>query len=157
MRSTLFRAVLIAVGIVLIGSAAVASIPDGSGVIHGCRKNSDGTLRVIDSATQSCASGWTALNWSQTGPQGPAGFAGYEVVSASLGAPVEVAAGLWVAGPVDAVCSAGKVILGGGVQTGSVEARVADSWPNGNAWRATVSAPNSSFSANVYAICAAAS
>lgn len=48
-------------------SAAVfASIPDSGGTIHGCYKNSTGTLRAIDS-TASCASGETALNWSQNG------------------------------------------------------------------------------------------
>lgn len=55
---------------------ALASIPDGSGVIHGCYKTADGKLRVIDSATETCDSGETALNWSQAGPQGPAGAAG---------------------------------------------------------------------------------
>ncbi|SRR6266496_105448 len=61
---------------------AFATIPDSSGVIHGCYKpQSDGhnsTLGVIDTALSNghCPSGNTALTWNQTGPQGPAGPAG---------------------------------------------------------------------------------
>jgi len=52
---------------------AMASIPDGSGVVHGCY-NAHGALRVIDTATTaSCAGSETALDWNQTGPVGPAG------------------------------------------------------------------------------------
>jgi hypothetical protein len=67
----------IAVAMLVLGMGAIAwaSIPDAGGVIHGCRKNSDGQLRVIDSdAGQMCANGWTALNWSQAGPPGLAGL-----------------------------------------------------------------------------------
>lgn len=57
------------------GSAVVlASIPDSSGVIHACY--STGLLarvRIIDSPSQSCNTGETAISWSQTGPQGPVG------------------------------------------------------------------------------------
>jgi hypothetical protein len=53
-----------------------AAIPDSSGIIHGCYNNS-GTahaLKVIDTATTSkCPGGYTALNWNQTGRQGPQG------------------------------------------------------------------------------------
>jgi hypothetical protein len=64
--------VLIAVGI------AYATIPDGSGVIHGCYARLDttnpGRLRVIDSDLgQTCRLGEVALNWSQTGAPGPPG------------------------------------------------------------------------------------
>jgi hypothetical protein len=57
-------------------AAVLAAIPDGSGVIHGCYSSNFGLLRVIDSATDTCRSGETGLNWNQTGPQGPAGPAG---------------------------------------------------------------------------------
>jgi hypothetical protein len=69
-----------------VGGVALASIPDANGVIHACRKNSTGEIRVIDSATQTCPSGTVPLNWSQTGPQGPAGATGpasvngYEII-----------------------------------------------------------------------------
>jgi hypothetical protein len=54
---------------------AYASIPAPDGTINGCYKNSTGMLITIDSSA-SCPSGYTALNWSQTGPQGPAGATG---------------------------------------------------------------------------------
>jgi hypothetical protein len=53
--------------------AAVSSIPDSSGVIHGCYDR-DGDVKVIDtSVTSTCPKRDTSLNWSQTGPQGAAG------------------------------------------------------------------------------------
>ena len=64
----------------LAGGIAYAAIPDNQGVIHGCRNNGSGGLRVIDSANASCTAAETPLNWNQTGPQGPPGrspFAGY--------------------------------------------------------------------------------
>lgn len=63
---------------IMVGSVAIvkAVIPDTAGVIHGCYKNNSGTLRVVDSPSQVCAGGETALNWNQTGPQGPAGSGG---------------------------------------------------------------------------------
>lgn len=66
-------------GAVVVGGVGFASIPDGSGVIHGCYKNkgTNHALSVIDSAkTPACPTGYTALNWSQTGPQGPTGATG---------------------------------------------------------------------------------
>jgi hypothetical protein len=54
---------------------AHATIPDGNGVIHGCYRNSDGNLRVVNDPT-SCRHDETALSWSQTGPQGPQGPVG---------------------------------------------------------------------------------
>ena len=70
-------AAILAMSLVL-GGVAYASIPDSGGVIHGCYKTTGNVkeLIVIDSATQSCPSGYTALNWSQTGPQGAAGADG---------------------------------------------------------------------------------
>jgi hypothetical protein len=54
-----------------------ASIPDGSGVTHGCYNKKTGALKVIDTAVRpNCPSGTTALDWNQTGPQGPQGVAG---------------------------------------------------------------------------------
>src|SRR6266496_1318798 len=66
---------LISMGVAIalvVGGIAYASIPDSSGVIHGCLK--DGKLRIIDTDQgQSCVASEQALNWNQTGPQGPAG------------------------------------------------------------------------------------
>jgi hypothetical protein len=78
----------IILGLTLAGvGVAVASIPDSGGVIHACRKNTDGSLRVIDTAvTTTCPSGWTALTWSQTGPTGPTGATGAAGATGPTGA-----------------------------------------------------------------------
>jgi len=44
-----------------------ASIPDGSGVIHGCYSTGRGILYIIDSSSQSCGTGETSLTWDQHG------------------------------------------------------------------------------------------
>jgi hypothetical protein len=70
--------VLAIVGIALVaGGIAYATVPDGSGVIHGCYQKNQGTLRVIDTGTtQTCSSSEAPLTWSQTGPQGQPGQQG---------------------------------------------------------------------------------
>jgi hypothetical protein len=88
------RFVIVAAGLLLMGVGAVAyaSIPGPDGVIHACYKNNNpaqGALIAIDSAA-SCPSGYTSLNWNQTGPQGPqgpGGISGYEVISAGYTVP----------------------------------------------------------------------
>lgn len=69
----MFMAAVLAV--LVVAGVAYASIPDSSGVIHGCYQTNKGSLRVIDSSA-SCAVGETALNWSQTGPPGAQGVQG---------------------------------------------------------------------------------
>src|ERR1700734_1580528 len=67
---------LAAVALAVAGTA-YASIPDSGGVIHGCYLKGIGSLRVIDSPSQKCINGLeTAIQWNQTGPQGPQGPAG---------------------------------------------------------------------------------
>jgi hypothetical protein len=60
------------------GGIAYASIPDGSGVIHGCYEKKDGTLRVIDTGSGgSCsAKKENPLDWNQKGPRGAPGPTG---------------------------------------------------------------------------------
>jgi hypothetical protein len=112
--------VLAALALVAIGAIAYASIPDGNGVIHGCRKNSGGALRVIDSdAGQTCMANETALNWSQAGPPG---VSGYEVVQSSAAIPPNA-----TQQGLEALCPSGKKVLGGGwrsISSGSA----ADTW-----------------------------
>ncbi len=116
LRRHVFIVALAAAMVLGLAGIAWASIPDSSGVIHGCRKNSDGSVRVIDSDLgQTCASGWTALNWSQTGPQGATGPAGVNGVS---GLEI-VTSGVQVAGggqltDVTVQCPTGKVAIAGG-------------------------------------------
>jgi hypothetical protein len=81
MRQLLSGRVRVAVLVVVVlgltaGGIAYASIPDASGVIHGCYLTKNGSLRVIQSPGGACVSGETALNWSQTGPKGATGARG---------------------------------------------------------------------------------
>jgi hypothetical protein len=86
MKGKLIRPAVVALTIVgallVAGGIAYATIPDASGVIHGCYKKSSpnqGTLRVIDTdKAQTCSNSETALTWSQTGPQGPQGIQGIQ-------------------------------------------------------------------------------
>lgn len=86
----LIIAVAGAIAIAAGGTAiALASIPDGQGVIHGCYTVKTGALRVIDAGKgQKCATGQKALNWNQKGvrgPAGPAGVSGYAVAKCTIG------------------------------------------------------------------------
>src|SRR5580765_3809986 len=74
-----FVCACIVVAIGTIATAVQASIPDGSGVIHGCYSDrgaggTDGTqLNIVDTARSGCSRGDTEVQWSQTGPPGPPG------------------------------------------------------------------------------------
>jgi len=77
---TRVRVAVVAAGVVILVVSAVgvaaASIPDSSGLVHGCYKSkaaTDGThsLAVIDAAkTSACPSGYKSLNWNVNGPNG---------------------------------------------------------------------------------------
>lgn len=102
------RKVLLAAGFATVllagGGTALAvssSIPDSSGVIHGCY-DSGGNVKVIDtSVTATCPKGYSSLDWNQTGPQGaagakgaqgsqgPAGPAGPASLDAAIGSPCD--------------------------------------------------------------------
>jgi len=72
-------AVVIVVALAAAAGFAYATIPDGSGVIHGCYSltKGPGGLRVIDTAKgQHCNTGESALNWNQTGTTGATGATG---------------------------------------------------------------------------------
>src|SRR6266702_1308410 len=70
------QAGILSTAIVVVTALVYASIPDATGVIHGCYQKINGSLRVIDSPTSSCNSSETPLTWSQRGPQGPIGLTG---------------------------------------------------------------------------------
>jgi Collagen triple helix repeat (20 copies) len=71
---------------VVVAVVAYAAIPDSHGVIHGCY-NPKGTLRVIDTSTDTCKPNETGLDWSQTGPAGLQGPAGPQGSPGPMGAP----------------------------------------------------------------------
>jgi Lamin Tail Domain len=75
MRSKIIAA--LGVALMALAGAAVAAtqIPDGSGVIHGCRKVEGGALRVV-ARSSACRPGEKPLKWNQQGPAGPAGATG---------------------------------------------------------------------------------
>lgn len=69
-----------------IGGAVWASIPDAAGVIHACYKTQNGQVRIIDpGAGGSCQPSETAIQWNQTGTQGPAGPQGVQGPSGPQG------------------------------------------------------------------------
>src|SRR5438552_294329 len=57
------------------GGIALASIPDANGVFHACYGN-NGSVRIIDTATDSCRHSETATSWSMIGPMGLPGAPG---------------------------------------------------------------------------------
>jgi len=69
------------------GSVAYASIPDPVGTIHGCYSKLTGSVRVIDTDNNGrCLPTETAIQWGQTGPQGPAGDQGPKGDNGATGA-----------------------------------------------------------------------
>jgi len=66
-------------------TAVMAAIPDAVGILHGCRTTATGTMRIIDSASQSCTVLETAVNWNQ-GAQGTfvSNLTNADLVSADL-------------------------------------------------------------------------
>lgn len=152
---------LVTGAVIFAGGVAVASIPDGSGVIHSCYKNSTGSLKVIDSASQSCASGETALTWNQTGPQGPAGAngaSGYvRVADGHIPGCMAGCEDTTDLKQADVTCPGSKVVVGGGWSTsGSVYATGLKSFPpSTNQWTVTAqtTVPGGSWALEVYALC----
>jgi hypothetical protein len=82
--------------VVLMTGAAVASasVPDASGVIHGCYQSQadrssspmSGHSRIVRSPTE-CRATELAIEWNQTGPQGPKGDGGPVGPAGAAGAP----------------------------------------------------------------------
>jgi len=89
----------------LIGAGVAYAIPDLTGVIHGCYKDSDGKLRVIDTdAGETCGPSEIGLDWNQqgpigpTGPQGPAGPQGPQGPQGPTGPQGPAASGMAIVG-----------------------------------------------------------
>ena len=98
LRSWRVRLIAIAVGAFAVGGVAFAAIPDSGGVIHGCYLKNVGLLRVIDTTKDHCTSLETAIQWSQTEPQGPIGPAGPKGAT-GLPGPAGNPGGTGAAGP----------------------------------------------------------
>ncbi|HWI02812.1 MAG TPA: hypothetical protein VNT52_03150, partial [Acidimicrobiales bacterium] len=83
------------------GGIAVAQIPDSSGVIHACRNEASGTVRVINAAAgESCTPREIPLSWNHQGVPGPAGPAGPAGAGAGAGASAEVYFASMPPGPI---------------------------------------------------------
>jgi hypothetical protein len=87
------KGAILGVAVLFVATAAWASIPDSSGVIHGCYRTGPGSpsqiglLRVIDTeAGQSCARNEVSLTWNQAGPEGTQGPTGPQGATGATGA-----------------------------------------------------------------------
>lgn len=105
------------VTLILAGSVALASIPDASGVIHGCIK-STGVLRVIDYPTKHCVSGERPLNWNQTGPAGSGAGQTHVVRGGSTGVAFDYNTLLTLSVPAGSYVISGQVIVSSQNRTG---------------------------------------
>jgi hypothetical protein len=78
-RRALWAAPVVLVVALALGAIAYGSIPDSSGVIHGCyspngAKGTNGTpLDIVDTASASCNGSQKEVTWSQVGPPGQSG------------------------------------------------------------------------------------
>jgi hypothetical protein len=178
-RSKIIITTAAALAVATSGAAiAYASIPDSSGVIHGCYTVKTGALRVIDTAKgQTCATGQHALKWNQKGPQGPAGPAGvsgYKIESytpSANGGQGDNPLGSYSVDSINAThvklyCPAGKVALSDGYSTNiNAPADIRDAYPfsdsGGSGYKLTFQEnsdlPPSVAPATVYVTCANAS
>jgi hypothetical protein len=57
----------------LLGGVAWATIPDSGGAVNGCFQKVHGTLRVIDTTTETCSNAELPISWNQKGPKGDPG------------------------------------------------------------------------------------
>jgi hypothetical protein len=154
-------------------------IPGADGVIDACFDD-EGKLRVVDPQAEGCRREEGALQWNQTGPQGPAGatgaqgpagapgpagaqggrgLSGYQQVTQSID-NVNLAAGTESVHVLS--CPAGKNVIGGGYllfNAGGFLANNSDGPVNNNQWGVSVFNPSSSGTVTIgtitfYAICA---
>ena len=160
--------VLVALATAVLGvGVATATIPDSSGTIHGCYKQSNGNLSVIDTGTGgTCKTSETAVTWSQKGvqgipgpqgvqgQQGPQGTAGpdgvddYTIVSAQGTTTAEFGDAF-----VAATCPTGDVAVGGGFDippSANVSPFLSEN--HGDGWQVQIFG-DSGVTMTVYAVC----
>ena len=78
-------ALLVAMASTALAAAVVTSIIGPDGIIHGCYKAQNGQLRVVP-AGEACGPSELAIQWNQTGPQGPQGIQGVPGPTGATGA-----------------------------------------------------------------------
>ncbi len=118
-RWGLVSLIIITVGISAFGLAVVIGIPDSSGVIHACYSNSQGSVRIVESASD-CKNNETAITWNQTGPAGSPGPAGPQGPSGPAGpqGPQGTAGAQGPSGPQGPQGPAGTARAAGSVHPG---------------------------------------
>jgi len=88
-RFIILAGVTVALGV----GVASASVPDGTGVIHGCyspngaKATNGAQLNILDSASAPCNGSQKEITWNQAGPQGAAGPQGPAGAQGSPGSP----------------------------------------------------------------------
>jgi hypothetical protein len=105
---------LVAATVAALGIGVSAAIPDPNGVIHGCYKQNNGDLRLVDDPSQ-CQNSESAIFWNQQGiqgEQGPPGVLDFYVRTEqqTFAPPVTVQFNM------EATCDPGDKVTGGGVR-----------------------------------------
>jgi hypothetical protein len=110
-------ATLAAAGVALGAGIAYASIPDSTGMIHGCYANKDGSLRVIDTGSGgTCdAKKETALDWSEKGPTGPSGTSHGYYSYGGLTSFTTLGASFWAVGKLASLPAGTYVVAARGI------------------------------------------
>jgi hypothetical protein len=129
----------------VVATIAFATIPDASNVIHACY-GSQGGLRVIDSPAATCKVNETALAWARSG------LTGYELVTETNFITPNTS------GVVNAHCSSGNSLLGGGFHTPGADMQIIQSFPQTfggqQSWQALAHSGPGGGNLTAYAICA---
>ena len=99
--------VLSAVAAIALAIVVAADIPNNNGVFHGCYKNNNGQLRLVDRASD-CANNETHVRWNRDGQQGDPGPQGPQGNTGATGAQGP-------AGP-SGPAGAGRLIASGAVR-----------------------------------------
>ncbi|MCH8741334.1 hypothetical protein IH779_00250 [Patescibacteria group bacterium] len=159
---------LVAGGVAL----ATSHIPDQNGVINACYKNQSEQLSVVD-VNGNCANNETKISWNQTGPQGPIGLTGPAGPQGNPGSPgvsnlqrvsnqATISTNSFLL--VSAICTDGRVVLGGGASASNSNINVWINQPGigindaggSGGWTGAAGHVGGSpgFTLRVYAICA---
>ncbi len=145
---------------VVVGGIAYASIPDGSGVIHGCTLKNIGILRVVDDASK-CRPWETPLDWNAQGQVGEKGEKGEP--GQGIGAPYVKQTEEVVTADDQLVfvdCNPGDTVLSGGydllADTGvlTAEASAPNNTSSSSGWlvRVGIKVPPNGQAVNAFAV-----
>ncbi len=66
------RGATVLMALLVVTAVATAGVPDEQGVIHGCFKEANGSLRIVDTPDE-CQKNEHYISWNQVGPEGAQG------------------------------------------------------------------------------------